>query len=163
MEAVNDDFTTVHQRQTNADVDEIEMAGMSTANQQPEVRIIGTEDTRFDITPPSIQSQVLEERESFLKSFVEHNKVNLSPGDLKALALNIYKDKEGDWYLQDVKSSKTVRISGAKKQPLAFSTIRGAWVKNLFTDARQTKPKYPIEANVIVRQQIKKWKILKWK
>ena len=48
-------------------------------------------------------------------------------------------------------SSKTVKISGAKKQPLSFATIKVAWVTNTF---QKTIPKYPFEANVVVRQQV---------
>ena len=49
-------------------------------------------------------------------------------------------------------SSKAVKISGGKKQPLSFSTIKSAWVRNIFQ--QQTIPKYPIQANVAIRQQV---------
>ena len=38
-----------------------------------------------------------------------------------------------------------------KKQPLSFRTIKSAWVRNIF---QQTIPKYPFEANVVLRQQV---------
>ena len=53
--------------------------------------------------------------------------------------------------MKDTDSSKTVTICGRKKQPLSFSTIKSAWVRNIF---QQTIPKYPFEANVVVRQQV---------
>ena len=100
----------------------------------------------------SIQNQFEnEEKESFFKLFMEHNNVNLDSDSLKILLLDVYKDAKGDWYLKDTVSSKTVKISGAKKQTLSFATIKVAWVRNTF---QQTIPKYPFEANVVVRQQV---------
>ena len=55
------------------------------------------DETRFELTPPSIQKQFeTEEKESFFKSFVAHNKVNLDIDSLKMLLLDVYKDSKGD-------------------------------------------------------------------
>ena len=84
---------------------------------------------------------------------MEHNNVNVDSDSLKIVLLDVYKDSKDDWYLKDSVSYKTVKISGAKKQSLSFSTIKAAWVRNTFQ--QQTFMKYPIETNVVVRQQVK--------
>ena len=103
----NDDFMSAHLRETNANMEEIDMAGpqFSPANEG-----------RFELTPPSIKKQFEnEEKESFFKLFMEHNHVNLDIDSLKILLFDVYKDAKEDWYLKDTVSSKTVNISGAKK------------------------------------------------
>ena len=96
------------------------------------------DEARFELTPPSIQLQFeIEEKESFFKSFMEHNNVNLDSDSLKILLLDVYNDTKGDWYLKDSVSSKTVKISSAKKQSLSFATIKVAWVKIHFSRQSQ--------------------------
>ena len=77
-------------------MEEIEISGMQTV------------DARFDISPPSVQVQFEnEEKESFMKTFMDHNKVNVDRDALKMLLLDVYKDTKGDWYLKDKVSSKS--------------------------------------------------------
>ena len=71
---VNDDFMSAHIRETNADIEEIDMAGLKSTQYE----------ARFELTPPSIQLQFeIEEKESIFKSFMEHNNVNLDSDSLK--------------------------------------------------------------------------------
>ena len=89
---VNDDFMSAYIRETNAVIEEIDMAGLQSAQ----------DEARFELSPPSIQLQLeIEEKESFFKSFMEHNNVNLDSDSLKILLLDVYKDFKGDWYLKD--------------------------------------------------------------
>ena len=56
MDAVNDDFMSAHIRETNTDVEEIDMARLQLVQ----------DETRFELTSPSIQKQFeTEENESF--------------------------------------------------------------------------------------------------
>ena len=111
------------------------------------------DEARCELTPPLIQLQFeIEEKESFFKYFMEHNNVNLDSDSLQILLLDVYKHFKGDWYLKASVRSKTIKISGAKKQPLSFATMKAAWVRNTFQ--QQTIPKYPIETNVVNRQQV---------
>lgn len=48
-------------------------------------------DTRFDISLPLVQVQFENgEKESFMKTFMEHNRVNLDPDALKFFLLDVY-------------------------------------------------------------------------
>ena len=44
---VNDDFMSAHIRETNADIEEIDMAGLQSAR----------DEARFELTPPSVKLQ----------------------------------------------------------------------------------------------------------
>ena len=62
------EFMSAHIRETNADIEEMDMAGLQSAQ----------DEARFELTPPWIQLQFeIEEKESFFKSFMEQNNVNL--------------------------------------------------------------------------------------
>ena len=175
---VNDDFMSAHLRETNANMKEIDMAGpqFSTANEARFELTPPSIQKQFENEEQELLFKQFMEHNNvnllLLLSLLStnlysapntpltsgtlhtkhgHNTTNLDSDSLKILLLDIYKDAKGDWYLKDTVSSKTVKVSGAKKQLLSFATIKAARVRNTF---QQTIPKYPFKANVVVRQQV---------
>ena len=57
---VNDDFVSAHLRETNADIEEIDMRGLKSAQ----------DDSRFELTPPSIQKQLRMRKRNRFSSYL---------------------------------------------------------------------------------------------